>query len=90
MIQFSDPPLGMTISQYMELVNLWTACSSCVGFSISLGKFFFAHGVEEVDTVILPAFADSVEGSASPRVLPSYSILYWFASQVGFLAYNSV
>lgn len=83
MIEFINPPLGMPISQYMELVKLWKACSSCAGFCIYLGKFFFDHGVKIVDEVILPEFTASAPEGISPRVVPSYAMLYWFALQVG-------
>ena len=85
MVEFTEPPLQMTIAEYMGLVELWTACSSCAGLCISLGKKFFHQGVEEVDQMILPEFLSDVTGSISPRVVPSYSVLYWFAHQVSFL-----
>ena len=68
MVEFTEPPLQMTIAEYMGLVELWTACSSCAGLCISLGKKFFHQGVEEVDQMILPEFLSDVAGSISPRV----------------------
>lgn len=82
MIEFANPPVGMTIAEYMQLVELWTACSTCIGFCISLGKRFFNEGVEEVDSNILPSIASSASEEISPRVIPSYAILFWFALQV--------
>jgi hypothetical protein len=38
--------------------------------------------VKNVDETILPLFSTSVGTSISPRVLPSYAILYWFSLQV--------
>ena len=83
MVEFMDPPLQITLAKYMEIVELCKACGSCAGFCVSLGKAFFHEGVEDVDERILPEFAASVAGHVSPRVLPSYSVLYWFANQVG-------
>ena len=85
MIQFQDPPVGMPISQYMELVKIWKACSSCTGFCIKLGQLFFTEGVKNVDEAILPLFTTSAAKSISPRVLPSYAILYWFSLQVNMI-----
>ena len=85
MVEFQNPPIGMSISQYMELVRLWKACSSCVGFCIALGKKFFDTGVKEVDETILPAFSASTGSGISPRVIPAYAILYWFAVQVSIM-----
>ena len=49
MVEFLNPPIGMSVSQYIDLVKLWKVCNSCVGFCISLGKLFFSEGVREVD-----------------------------------------
>ena len=75
MIEFSNPPLALSISQYMELVELWNACSQCTGFCISLGKLFFSKGVEQIDGRILPKFIACAQKSTSPRVIPSYAIV---------------
>ncbi len=81
MIKFSQPPLSLTLSQYMEVVQLWKVCAKCVGFCVSLGKKFLSEGVKEVDKNIIPALSKSVD-NISPRVIPSYAILYWFTMQV--------
>ena len=60
----------------MELVKLWDQCSSCVGFCISLGEKFFSIGYKEIDD------ESKADGSISPRVIPSYAILFWFVEQV--------
>lgn len=83
MVEFLNPPIGMSVSQYIDLVKLWKVCNSCVGFCISLGKLFFSEGVREVDEEILPMFTAMVDKGISPRVLPSYGILLWFSLQVG-------
>ena len=85
MIEFLNPPVGMSVSQYMEIVRLWKACSSCIGFCINLGELFFSEGVKNVDETILPLFTTCVAKTISPRVLPSYAILYWFSLQVSFI-----
>ncbi len=84
MIEFSEPPVQLTLSDYMKLVDLWKTAGSCAGFCIRLGKLFFTEGVLEVDNEILPLLSNSIDNSntLSPRVLPSYSILYWFAKKV--------
>ena len=81
MISFADPPLGMHLSDYMELVQLWTGCSPCVGFCISLGSTFFTEGVKEVDNDIIPELTAHAS-SVLQRVISTYSILYWFATKV--------
>lgn len=82
MIQFSSPALKLSLSDYMELAELWENCSTCVGFCVSLGQQFFTSGVKEVDDTILPHLSSLAGDNIIPRVLPSYSILYWFSSQV--------
>ena len=83
MIEFTSPPISTTISQYMRLVQLWKACSTCVGFCIGLGDAFFSDGgVNHVDNTILPTIISHAAEGISPRVLPSYAILLWFAQQV--------
>ncbi len=79
-----QPPLAVWVSQYMELIKMWTACNRCAGFCISLGKLFFSEGAERVDSEILPEFSAKAAKGISPRVLPSYAILFWFALQVCF------
>lgn len=61
-----NPPIGMAMSDYMEIVKLWKVCSSCIGFCIKLGKIFFSEGVKSVDENILPLFATSVASNISP------------------------
>ena len=63
--------------------SLWQACGSCAGFCISHGNKFFSEGIEEVDNDILPCMAASASEDISPRVIPSYVVLFWFALQVG-------
>lgn len=82
MVKFRTPPVGMLLSEYMELSDLMQTCSSCSGFCISLGRKFFEEGIKEVDTRITPELSAALEDGVSPRVLPSYSILFWFALQV--------
>ena len=72
----------MKTSQHMELVKLWDQCSSCVGFCISLGEKFFSIGYKEIDDVLVPLLESKADGSISPRVIPSYAILFWFVEQV--------
>ena len=50
--------------------------------SAFLWERFFSTGVGEVDREILPKLAAKAEYGVIPRVLPSYSILYWFSNQV--------
>lgn len=84
MIEFSEPPIQLTLTDYMNLVDLWKSAGSCAGFCISLGHLFFTEGVSQVDDVIQPLLSSSFAhaNTLSPRVLPSYSILYWFALKV--------
>ena len=82
MIEFISPPLSLTITEYMELVELWEKISSCAGFAISLGEKFFSEGVKMVDDEIMPNLTNLAGSGVIPRVLPLYSILYWFCLQV--------
>ena len=82
MIEFASPPIALTITQYMELVELWEKSSSCVGFANSLGDKFFLEGVNTVHTEIIPKLSMLAGPGVIPRVLPLYSILYWFSLQV--------
>ena len=79
MIEFLSPPLSFSLT---ELAELWEGCTSCAGFAVSLGKRFFSSGIQEVDTEILPKLSSAAAVGVIPRVLPSYSILYWFSKQV--------
>jgi len=81
MIQFDAPSISFTLSDYMEIVDLWENCSSCVGFCVLLGQKFFSVRTEEIDDSILPMLTKSSDGLIA-RVLPSYAILYWYCKQV--------
>ena len=54
MIPFTLPQLSMTLSEYMEIVDLQMEAGSCAGFIISLGQKFFSGGVSVVDRELLP------------------------------------
>ena len=82
MIEFQEPPLQMDLSTFMDLAEVWKACSSCVGFCIALGAKFFNSVVKDVDDVILPDISSRAAGGISPRVFPGYAILFWFAKEV--------
>ena len=41
MVEFLNPPIGMSVSQYIDLVKLRKVCNSCIGFCISLRKLFY-------------------------------------------------
>jgi len=91
MIQFAGPSLSFTLSDYMEIVELWESCSSCAGFCVSLGQKFFSKGIEEIDSAIMPMLATKSEEIIS-RVIPSYAILFWYCKEVGKLLHciNSI
>ena len=82
MIEFQEPPVQMGLSTFMDLGELWRACSACVGFCIALGAKFFDSGVKDVDDVILPDISSRAADGISPRVFPGYAILFWFAKKV--------
>lgn len=82
MIKFASPPLSLSLSEYMELSDQWESCSPCTGFCVALGKEFFSTGIQQVDEEILPTLRAKASADVLPRVLPTYSILYWFSSQV--------
>ena len=54
MIPFKLPQLSMTLSEYMEIVNLQQNAGSCAGYIIGLGKTFFSIGVADVDNELQP------------------------------------
>ncbi len=70
------------MSKFAELSDLYKSASSCMGFCISLGEIFFKEGVFEVDKEIIPMLKEVAGPHISPRVIPSYAILYWFAAKV--------
>ena len=72
----------MKMSEYMQLAELWKACSSCAGMCCALGKRFFEEGIEEVDTTICPILKEKAPVATSNRVLQANSTLFWFAQQV--------
>lgn len=82
LIEFKDPPILMTTAQHMNVVELWEKCSSCIGLCIELGDRFFNVGVHEVDDTLTPLLKSRADSGISPRVIPSYAILLWFAQQV--------
>lgn len=82
MIEFKDPPIQLSLQDYMELVELWKSAGSCAGFCISLGHQFFSEGVVEVDGSIMPTLSAAAASNVSLRVLPSYATLFWFACKV--------
>ena len=82
MMEFSPPALSLGLTDYMELAETWEGCTTCVGFCVSLGQKFFSSGIKEVDKTILPHLTALAGSDVHPRVLPSYSTLYWFSLQV--------
>ena len=82
MIEFASPPLSLNLTGYMELAELWEACSPCASYCVSVGEIFFSSGYQEVDSNILPTLEEKATEHVLPRVLPSYSILYWFSLEV--------
>ena len=89
MIEFSKPGLSFSLSNYIELAELWENCSSCVGFCVSLGETFFSTGIKEIDDTIRPLFSELAAPEVLPRVIPSYAILYWFSLQVYIVIYST-
>ena len=82
LVEFQDPPLSLTLTQHMHLVELWKKCSSCIGHCIELGERFFKKGVSEVDDIIIPKLNSRAQQGISPRVIVSYAKLLWFAQEV--------
>ena len=67
----------------MNLVDIWKRTGSCAAFCIRLGHVFLSEGITQGDDEITPLLLDTIkENTLSPRVLPAYSILYWFALKV--------
>ena len=77
-----EPALSSNVLSYTELVQLYKSSSNCMGFCVSLGEFF-EDGIAEVDDHIVPMLREHLGPSVYARVIPSYAILYWFASKVG-------
>ena len=45
MIDFYLPATALSLSDYMELVELQDECGSCAGYCVSFGESFFTSGV---------------------------------------------
>ena len=82
MIEFSSPPISLTLAGYMELGQMWEECSPCAGFCVALGERFFSSGYKEVDLKVLPRLKAKAPDGVTPRVLLAYSMLYWFSLEV--------
>ena len=82
MIRFQSPQIQVTLTNYMEIVNLQKVAGSCVGFFIGLGEKFFTSGISEVDNDILPTLIEKAGSNVNPRVIPSYAMLLWFTLEV--------
>ena len=71
------------------IVTIHGACSAvgqsylvCRVYSVAVGAQFFPTGIANVDQDIVPFLNRNLNGRVTPRVLPSYAILYWFSLQV--------
>lgn len=82
MIEFLEPPLNMELTKYMQLAQLWKSCSSCAGYCTSLGSKFFNSGHKDVNNILVNQISSKAPEGISPRVLPAYAIVYWFAREV--------
>ena len=82
MIEFSSPSIGLNLSAYAELAELWEACSLCAGFCGVLRENFSSSGYQEVDKNILPALEAKASSGVLYHVLPTYCILYRFSLKV--------
>jgi len=71
-----------TLKAYMNLAELWNACSSCAGFCCALGNIFFEKGIQEIDTTISSTLQEWTPVSSTNRELQANAILFWFAKQV--------
>ena len=65
----------------MQLVEMWEKCGACIGFCIGLGERFFDTGIAEMEQLV-EMLVSNAKLSISPRVLPSYATLLWFAKEV--------
>lgn len=72
----------MSLSEYMEIVELQRKAGGCIAFLIGLGGKFFSSGVSEVDSSLIPAIRNQAPSSVTTRVIPSYAILLWFTLEV--------
>ena len=82
MISFGTPQIQMTLSNYMEIVNLQKRAGNCAGFFIGLGAEFFSSGIAQVDDDLLPTLVEKAGSNVNPRVIPSYAMLLWFTLKV--------
>ena len=62
----------------MQLVEMWKKCGACIGFCI---ERFFDTGIAEMEQLV-EMLVSNAKLSISPRVLPSYATLLWFAKEV--------
>lgn len=65
----------------MKLVETWKKCSVCIDFCIGLGERLFDTGIAEMEQLV-EILKCNANLSISPRVLPSYATLLWFAQEV--------
>ena len=70
LIEFFEPPISMSLSDYMTIADTMAEISSSAGYCVSLGKKFFSEGVLEIDESIVPLLSDSTYGM-HPRLVPS-------------------
>ena len=77
LIEFQDPPVSISTSQHIggDVEEVW---STCIGFCIGLGDKFFHTGIAE----LVKMLESNANNSISPRVLPAYATLLWFAQEV--------
>lgn len=86
LIEFSDPPLDISVIDYVRLPLSLKKSSSAIGALISLGKKFVDSGISEIGKFLQVEVRKVLEGMAIPRVILSYATLLWFTIEVCLLA----
>lgn len=82
LIEFSNPPLDVSVTDFEHLPELLKQSSSAIGAVISLRKRFLESGISEIGNILQPEVRKLLGGMAIPRVIVSYASLLWFTMQV--------
>lgn len=73
-MEFTHPPLDISMQQYMAMANSLRHLPAACGFVISLGHKFIMEGVSDADERLLTRLHQQIVNGITPRVLPSYAI----------------
>ena len=82
LLYFHSKPVQNSVVGFAQLHQLMPAASGAIGKIIALGQRFFAEGMAELDSVILPQLHNQLPPAVLPWVVPAYATLIWFTQEV--------